>query len=128
MFRGYYFFVKDAAYHIKWEEKIDTLMSIASTRFGMLSLEELLRLSSCSSLFQISNYSFARPSQWFHVLFISSPSPSPYSRFLGRYGDVTKEEVIHDSSDVPLVVLNAKPFWYSTPLSCGSLVIERLLP
>lgn len=149
VFRGYHFIEEDAEYRTKWQERIDPLMSTASTRFCSIWRD-------CSVLDHPSGWSDHLPAlQSFNlvpILLLDLPRGScffsffPFSItlfsffflflfcflflcffFLDGYGDVTKNEVIHDGSECHWW------FWFrnhsgSPPLLLrSSLVMERLL-
>ena len=141
VFRGYHFIVKDEGYRTKWQERIDPLMSTASTHFCYLwndcsalsgSTVRLLRLSACSSCFQLGIPLFCSTFLVAHVSLISSPFPSPYSHiFYSFFLFIFFRRLIWWGDEEGG---NTWWFWFrnhsaSPPMLLhSSLVMERLLP
>ena len=139
VFRGYHFIEEDAGYHTKWQERIDPLMSTASTRFcsiwcdcsddGTGNWLFCFLLSSTHSSILGTNFLLDLSSGSMFLFFLPLLHHLILVFFFEDwYGDVTKKQVIHDGSECHWW------FWFcnhsgSPPLLLrSSLVMEQLLP
>lgn len=128
VFRGYHFIEEDAGYHTKWQERIDPLMSTASTRFcsiwcdcsddGTGNWLFCFPLSSTHSSILGTNFllDLSSGSMFLFFLPLLHHINLIFFFFFWRLIWWCDEEGGNTWSFwVPLVVLISRPFWFSTP-------------